>query len=66
MSKRFVRRQSDPPPQQSGSGLSPAALTLLIAFGAIGGLNGIAAIISAVSTLIEADSRHCNSDDDSP
>jgi hypothetical protein len=62
MSKRLARRKSDQSPQPS-SGLSPAALTLLIAFGAIGGLNGIAAIISAVGTLIEAESKRCNGAD---
>lgn len=60
MSKRTSLKNHAP--RESG-GLSPAALTVLIAFGAIGGLNGVAAIISAAGTVIEAVSKRCNADD---
>lgn len=61
MSKRSSRKNSQEPPRKSG-GLGPAALTLLIAFGTIGGLNGVAAIISAVSSVIEVTSTPCTRD----
>jgi hypothetical protein len=61
MSKRSRRKHSEPAPRQSG-GLSPAVLTVLIAFGTIGGLTGAADFISAVTSAIEAASRRCTND----
>lgn len=61
MSKRSSRKNGREPPRKSG-GLGPAALTALIAFGTVGGLNGVAAIISAVSSVIEVASKPCTKD----